>query len=107
MRDSLTNKVIIKVTKGCCREIDIASGKLWRLKGEFGPMSEILMQVKDLAQEVIDHLREVAGPDALITAFNAARQSVTANRAERKRRQALQVTKMFTLSHSLLACCYT
>ncbi|KAK9818396.1 hypothetical protein WJX72_012002 [[Myrmecia] bisecta] len=47
--------------------------------------------VKLLTEEVIAHLRGVAGGDALINAFNVARRSVTTTRTERKRKQALQV----------------
>ena len=50
-------------------------------------------QVTELAQEVVAHIREVAGADALLGAFNAARQGVVAARAQRKRQQAVQVTR--------------
>lgn len=48
-------------------------------------------QVVDLAQEVIAHIRQAAGPDALLQAFNQAMSAVKSARAERKRQQAVQV----------------
>ena len=53
---------------------------------------QIFLQVVDLAQEVVAHIRQVAGSDALLEAFNNARASVKAARSERKRQQAVQVT---------------
>ncbi|BDA46528.1 probable small subunit processome component 20 homolog [Coccomyxa sp. Obi] len=47
-------------------------------------------EVKALAEEVLAHLREVAGPDALLAAYNRARQTVNSARSERRRQRALQ-----------------
>ncbi len=55
------------------------------------------LQVKALAEEVLAHLREVAGSDALLAAYNRARQTVNSARNERRRQRTLQVT---------LASCY-
>ena len=52
------------------------------------------MQVKQLAAEVVAHLRETVGADALLEAFNAARQSVTSLRAERRRQTAVKVSEI-------------
>ena len=49
----------------------------------------------DLAQEVVAHLRQTAGADALLGAFNSARQAVQAARDERRREQAVQVMGAF------------
>ena len=50
------------------------------------------MQVVELAHEVVAHLRQVAGSDTLLEAFNSARANVRAAREERKRQQAVQVS---------------
>ncbi|EFN57812.1 hypothetical protein CHLNCDRAFT_51116 [Chlorella variabilis] len=47
-------------------------------------------EVVSLAEEVVAHLRGLAGADAMLAAYNAARQSVRRQRGERKRREALQ-----------------
>ena len=57
-----------------------------------------VVQVKQLAAEVVAHLRETVGADALLEAFNAARQSVTSLRAERKRQAAVKVSKVHSAS---------
>ncbi len=49
------------------------------------------VQTKHLAEEIISHIREVAGADALVSAFTSAKKTVTAVRSERKRRAAVQV----------------
>ena len=49
------------------------------------------LQVKQLADEIIAHIREVAGAEAMLAAYTEARKSVTATRMERKRRIAMQV----------------
>ena len=49
------------------------------------------LQVKQLADEIIAHIREVAGAEAMLAAYTEARKSVTATRMERKRRTAMQV----------------
>ena len=49
------------------------------------------LQTKQLAEEIISHIREVAGADALVSAFTSAKKAVTAVRSERKRRAAVQV----------------
>lgn len=46
--------------------------------------------IKALAEEVVAHLRSVAGADALLAAYNAARASVQRQRSERRRRDAVQ-----------------
>ncbi len=51
----------------------------------------VLVQTKHLAEEIIAHIRDVAGGDALVSAFTAAKKAVTAVRSERKRRAAVQV----------------
>ena len=56
------------------------------------------VQVKQLAAEVVAHLRETVGADALLEAFNAARQSVTSLRAERKRQAAVKVSEVHSAS---------
>lgn len=50
------------------------------------------MQVNELAQEVLGHIRQVAGGEALATALNEARQSITSARAERRRQQKVKVS---------------
>eukprot|EP00887_Chlorella_sp_A99_P000887 scaffold5.g887.t1 len=47
-------------------------------------------EVKQLAEEVVAHLRSVAGADALLAGYAAAREEVRAARAARKRRAAQQ-----------------
>ena len=51
----------------------------------------MLLQTKQLAEEIISHIRDVAGGDALVAAFTAAKKAVSAVRSERKRRAAVQV----------------
>ena len=51
----------------------------------------MLVQTKQLADEIVAHIREVAGADALVSAFTTAKKAVTAVRSERKRRAAVQV----------------
>jgi hypothetical protein len=48
-------------------------------------------QVKTLAAEVMAHLRDVTGPEALLGAYNAARAEVKAQRVTRRTRQKLEV----------------
>lgn len=43
-----------------------------------------------MAREVIGKLQEVVGPDALLSAYNAARTSIGAQRTKRKTHQKLQ-----------------
>lgn len=67
-----------------------------------------LWQVVDLAQEVVAHLRQVAGTDALLTAFNEARQAVQSSRDARRRQQAVQVSNDWSksaLDHQLCTVC--
>ncbi len=47
--------------------------------------------MKTLGAEVMAHLREVAGPEALLGAYNAARAAVEAQRMTRRTRQKLEV----------------
>ena len=47
--------------------------------------------MKELAEEVLAHLRAVAGSEALLAAYNRARQHVSDLRTERRRQRALQV----------------
>ncbi|KAK9845304.1 hypothetical protein WJX81_002986 [Elliptochloris bilobata] len=47
-------------------------------------------EVKALAAEVVAHLRTVAGPEALLAAYNAARRGVAEARVERRRQRTLQ-----------------
>lgn len=47
--------------------------------------------MKALAGEVVAHLRAVAGADALLAAYNAARRGVADARVERRRQRTLQV----------------
>ena len=54
-------------------------------------VEDMLVQTKQLAEEIISHIREVAGADALVSAFTSAKKAVTAVRSERKRRAAVQV----------------
>ena len=54
-------------------------------------IGDVLVQTKQLAEEIISHIREVAGADALVSAFTSAKKAVTAVRSERKRRAAVQV----------------
>ena len=51
-------------------------------------------QIQTLGAEVLAHLRTVVPGDAFVAGLNAARQSVTAQRAERRKRQAVQVGGM-------------
>lgn len=51
----------------------------------------VLLQVKELADEVVAHMRTVVGTDAFLAAYNKARQHVTGLRRERKRQMTLQV----------------
>ena len=51
----------------------------------------LISQVKTLAAEVMSHLREVVGPEALLGAYNAARTAVEAQRTTRRTRQKLEV----------------
>lgn len=51
----------------------------------------MVLQIKQLAEEIIAHIRDVAGADALVSAFTAAKKAVSAVRNERKRRAAVQV----------------
>lgn len=50
------------------------------------------LQTKQLAEEILSHIRDVAGADALVSAFTAAKKAVSAVRSERKRRAAVQVS---------------
>ena len=61
------------------------------------------LQVKQLAEEIIAHIRDVAGADALVSAFTIAKKEVSAVRSERKRRAAVQVM----LSMLPAACLYS
>lgn len=54
-------------------------------------IEDLPVQTKQLAEEIISHIREVAGADALVSAFTSAKKAVTAVRSERKRRAAVQV----------------
>lgn len=47
-------------------------------------------EVRDLAEEVMAHLRELVGSEHLLAAYNAAREHVRGQRAERKRRTAVR-----------------
>lgn len=47
--------------------------------------------VRNLGEEVLAHLRGTFGPDALLAAYNAAREHVKSARAERKKAAALKV----------------
>ena len=58
---------------------------------------EVLLQVKQLAEEIIAHIRDVAGADALVSAFTAAKKAVSAVRNERKQRAAVQVSFIGTV----------
>lgn len=60
------------------------------------------LQVKQLADEIIAHIREVAGAEAMLAAYTEARKSVTATRMERKRRTAMQVWKYGFLASVLI-----
>lgn len=51
----------------------------------------MMLQIKQLGEEIIAHIRDVAGADALVSAFTAAKKAVSAVRSERKRRSAVQV----------------
>jgi hypothetical protein len=48
-------------------------------------------QVRSLADEVMAHLRTIAGTDAFLAAYSRARQDVMGLRRERKRQKNLQV----------------
>ena len=50
-----------------------------------------LSQIQTLGAEVLAHLRSVVPSDAFVAGLNAARQSVTTQRADRRKRQAVQV----------------
>ena len=71
---------------------------------------DLHVQTKQLAEEIISHIREVAGADALVSAFTSAKKAVTAVRSERKRRAAVQVWLFYTdsncavLFHGALKC---
>lgn len=54
----------------------------------------MLLQVKALGQEVLAHLYEVVGTDAVLKAFNAARRDVLDRRQARRTRQAVQVSAL-------------
>lgn len=55
----------------------------------------MIVQVKALGQEVLAHLYEVIGTDAVLKAFNAARRDVLDRRQARRTRQAVQVSGSF------------
>ncbi len=73
-------------------------------------VKDLHVQTKQLAEEIISHIREVAGADALVSAFTSAKKAVTAVRSERKRRAAVQVWLPYTdsncavLFHRALKC---
>lgn len=48
--------------------------------------------VKLLGEEVLAHLRDLMGSDALLAAYNAAREHVKSRRSERKQKSVLQVS---------------
>jgi hypothetical protein len=50
-------------------------------------------QIQTLGAEVLAHLRSVVPGDAFVAGLNMARQSVTTQRADRRKRQAVQVGK--------------
>lgn len=62
-------------------------------------------QVKQLAEEIIAHIRDVAGADALVSAFTVAKKEVSAVRSERKRRAAVQVRSHCYLLHAHVLLC--
>ena len=62
----------------------------------------LLLQTKQLAEEILAHIRDVAGADALVSSFTAAKKAVTAVRSERKRRAAVQVSKSIASQSSCL-----
>ena len=47
--------------------------------------------MRELAAEVLQHLRGLAGQEAVVQAYTEARAAVLASRADRKRSQAVQV----------------
>ena len=51
-----------------------------------------MVKVKALGQEVLAHLYEVDGTDAVLKAFNLARRDVLDRRQARRTRQAVQVS---------------
>lgn len=48
-------------------------------------------EVTSLADEIVAHLRTLVGADAMLAAYNQAREAVRRQRGERKRKAALQV----------------
>ena len=52
-------------------------------------------QVRQLAEEVLAHVRSVAGSDSMLAAYNAARATVAAQRQERRRQKAVQARIFF------------
>lgn len=64
-------------------------GKSPKLPGD--KLSCFVLQIKQLAEEIMAHVRGVVGGEAMLQAFNAARRSVTAVRSERRRKAATQV----------------
>ncbi len=62
------------------------------------------MQVKALGQEVLTHLYEVVGTDAVLKAFNAARRNVLDRRQTRRVRQAVQVRAILASASMYCVC---
>jgi hypothetical protein len=51
-------------------------------------------EVISLAEEIVAHLRGLAGADAMLAAYNQARESVKSQRGERRHKEAMQVGGM-------------
>ena len=64
----------------------------------------VCVQVKALGQEVLTHLYDVVGTEAVLKAFNAARRDVLNRRQTRRTRQAVQVSRC--VSHFCSPCFY-
>ena len=61
------------------------------------------MQVRELAAEVVQHLRTVAGPEEVAQAYSNARAAVLRTRSNRRRSQAMQVWLACAEAHQVVA----
>ena len=59
-------------------------------------------EVISLAEEIVAHLRGLAGADAMLAACNQAREAVKSQRGERRRKEAMQVGGVGCLAWGVL-----
>ena len=60
------------------------------------------MQVKVLGQEVLAHLYEICGTDAVLRAFNAARRTALERRQARRAHQAVQASAVVHVCQTVI-----